>query len=119
MVTTMLDGVPSAIRLLCGIAPVIVAVTWASVTKKGLPRNAHDRWGLPIAKRLVMLCAILFALITVGAPGRARIAFAHEGIWMIEALPDVPPLSWLRGMTEAMTSALAAFFDSVASVLTW
>ena len=75
--------------------------------------------GMPIAKRLVLLCAITFALITVGAPGRARIAFAHEGIWIVEALPSAPPLGWLRGATEALTQALAAFFASVSSVLKW
>ena len=118
LLSVIMDGTPAVVRVLIGLSPLPLSLAWVKFEPRSVGTLA-DRWLVPVSIRGLILMVCAFLLITGIFPSKAAIAFKHEGVWFLEAFPEVPPFTWVEAVTALLTSGLASFFEQVAKLLPW
>lgn len=119
LLTALTDGMPGPVRVILGLFPLLGAVLWTAFGHATPRSGLSDRWLVPTAQRsLIVLGVVVLATLFV-FPGRAEIAFAHEGAWGLSFLPDAPPFGTLKQGLAGVMGGLGKLCGKMAGLLPW
>lgn len=105
-------------RLVAGLLMGLSAVIWSAFSStRSVSGDFGQRWLMPTARHFVYLFLLLVCGAGLGQPSQAAAGLSKRPTWFFEALPEIPPLTWLETATLWGASKLAALFDLIAGVL--
>lgn len=119
MLAALTDGMPAGARVLLGFFPFIGALLWTGVGYSTLNRDVSSRWLIPLSHRSLIACALVLLSCLIIFPGRAHIAFVHEGGWGVSFLPDAIPFGSLKALITAVMKSLGELCGKIAQALPW
>lgn len=119
MLSALTDGMPAGARVLLGFFPLIGALLWTGFGYSTLNRDVSSRWLIPLSHRSLIACALVLVSCLLIFPGRAHIAFVHEGAWGVSFLPDAVPFGSLKALIGSVMKSLGELCGKLAQALPW
>lgn len=118
VLSAMMNEQSGAVRAGGGLLIVISAVMGAGFSgTQAVGVDVGRRWLMPTAKNLVYICVAIIVVGLFWHPEQTAHGLASEPTWFFDAMPEVPPLTWLDSLTAAVAGQLAGLFEFMARVL--
>jgi eukaryotic-like serine/threonine-protein kinase len=106
------------VRLGMGGLMVLAAVAWSAFsTVQAVGVDFGRRWLVPSARHLMYIFGMVLLAALLWRPAETAEGLRAEPAWFVDALPQVPPLTWLGSATAWGASQLAPLFEFVAAFL--
>ena len=120
LMTAPMYAFAGAMRGGAGLLPALIAVIWAAfaMVPTSRPGFTHQ-WLVPSLKNMVALFIIVFIALMFVAPEATARGLREESTWFLESFPQVAPLTWLDGATQAVATRLAGLFAAMHKLLPW
>ena len=115
LVSALLPGQATAVRVGAGLGPLLISVIWVVVAGPS-QRGLNLRWLVPISTRQLAFLLLVPVILGLAIPRVSAGALREHGTWFI---PTGSPVEALRVPTMLLTNALAALYDILASLLPW